>query len=210
MKLVDYPSTHQKILILFAHPAMHKSKANRELIQPLQNLKDITFHDLYEAYPDFYIDIEREQTLLRSHDIIVFMHPFFWYSAPAILKEWQDLVLEYGFAYGEMGTRLHGKKMLSVITTDGGESSYQSAGVNRYPIKQLLTPFEQTARLCGMKYLPPVVFYDVLHLSLDKIKSYALDLKNILVSLRDNQLDLEVANFPFLEVPSRSEELVAF
>jgi glutathione-regulated potassium-efflux system ancillary protein KefG len=37
------------------------------------------------------------------------MHLLYWYSTPAILKEWQDLVLEHVFAYGHEGTKLHGK-----------------------------------------------------------------------------------------------------
>jgi hypothetical protein len=67
----------------------------------------VDISDLYEEYPDFYINVKREQQLLIEHDIIVFQHPFYWYSSPAILKQWEDLVLEFGFAYGPGGTKLH-------------------------------------------------------------------------------------------------------
>jgi glutathione-regulated potassium-efflux system ancillary protein KefG len=56
-------------------------------------------------------------------------------------------VLEYGFAYGEGGTTLRGKKFLSAITMGGGEKAYSRDGYNRYTIRELLVPFEQTARL---------------------------------------------------------------
>ncbi|MCB0293189.1 MAG: NAD(P)H-dependent oxidoreductase, partial [Calditrichaeota bacterium] len=86
----------KKILIIFAHPAFQKSRVNARLIEGLAQMEGITFHDLYQAYPEFDIDIAAEQQLLTGHDVIVFHHPFFWYSTPALLKEWQDLVLEHG------------------------------------------------------------------------------------------------------------------
>jgi hypothetical protein len=90
-----------RVLILFAHPALEKSRVNRRLIAAVQDLENVTINDLYEQYPDFYIHVKREQELLLSHDVIVFQHPFYWYSCPALVKQWEDLVLQYGFAYGE-------------------------------------------------------------------------------------------------------------
>jgi glutathione-regulated potassium-efflux system ancillary protein KefG len=179
----------QKILVLFAHPNFHESRINRQLVEPLKALKHVTFHDLYEAYPNFYIDVKREQDLVLSHDIIVFMHPFYWYSTPAILKEWQDLVLAHGFAYGEKGTALHGKKLLSVLSTGGPEQAYQPEGRNRFTIKQLLAPFDQTAYLCGMEYLPPFVVHNTLHLSDADIKQHAKELERVMIGLSDYKID---------------------
>ena len=84
----------KKILILFAHPAQEKSEVNVPLIEAAQKLDHVTVVDLYGEYPKFRINIEREQQRLIEHDVIVFKFPFYWYSTPAILKEWQDLVLE--------------------------------------------------------------------------------------------------------------------
>src|ERR1043166_905728 len=94
------------ILILFAHPAYEKSRVHKLLVKKARALEGITFHDLYEAYPDFDIDVKREQELLLQHDTIILLHPFYWYSSPAIIKQWQDLVLELGWAYGKKGTTL--------------------------------------------------------------------------------------------------------
>ena len=99
----------KKILVLFAHPALQRSLVNKELIKTFENLEYLTFHDLYEAYPQMDIDIEFEQNLLENDDIVVFMFPFYWYSTPAILKEWQDIVLEHDWAYGSKGNQLKGK-----------------------------------------------------------------------------------------------------
>ena len=103
----------KRILVLFAHPALQKSRVNRHLARAVADQEGVTFHDLYECYPDFDIDVRREQDLLLTHDVFVFQHPFYWYSTPAILKEWQDLVLEHGWAYGAGGKALHGKTLLS-------------------------------------------------------------------------------------------------
>jgi glutathione-regulated potassium-efflux system ancillary protein KefG len=185
---------HSKILILFAHPAIHKSRVNIELIKPLQNLTGITFHDLYESYPDFYIDVKKEQSLLVEHDIIAFMHPLYWYSIPSILKEWIDLVLEHGFAYGEKGTALQGKKCVSVITTAGTQEGYQHDGIHRFSIPQLLAPIDQTAVLCGMKYLPPFVIHNTLQLTPTEIANHTEHLKTLLVDLQNNQIDYSSIN----------------
>jgi glutathione-regulated potassium-efflux system ancillary protein KefG len=184
MQIDEFKAKSLRILILFAHPNFHKSVVNRELIKPLQNVENITFHDLYEAYPDFFIDVKTEQDLIRRHDVIAFMHPFFWYSSPALLKEWQDLVLENGFAYGEKGVALQGKKLLSIITTDGSQAFYESGEGDQPTIQQLLKPIEQMARLCGMQYLSPLVFYDVHHIHFETLLQYAQGLKNKLLEIQ--------------------------
>lgn len=149
----------RKILILFAHPSQHRSEVNLPLFEASKKFTGVSVIDLYAEYPDFRIDIDREQQRLLEHDFIVFMFPLYWYSTPAILKEWQDLVLEHGFAYGHNGNALHGKRLLCAITAGGTENAYQASGYNHYPIRELLRPIEQTATLCGMIYLPPFALF---------------------------------------------------
>jgi glutathione-regulated potassium-efflux system ancillary protein KefG len=198
-----------RVLILFAHPALEKSRVNRRLIAAVQNLENVTINDLYEEYPDFYIDVEREQELLLSHDVIVFQHPFYWYSCPALLKEWEDLVLQYGFAYGAQGTKLEGKWVLSAITTGGTLLAYERQGTNFFTIRELLTPFEQTVRLCGMVYLPPFVVSGTLQLRSEaEIAKYATLYRDAVIALRDSRFDpVEFQNVRFIneilaEVPT--------
>jgi len=180
----------KRVLILFAHPALQKSRVNRRLIAAVQNLENVTINDLYEEYPDFSIDVRREQALLESHDIIIFQHPFYWYSCPALLKEWQDLVLEYGFAYGAQGTKLNGKWVLTAITTGGSISAYRRDGYNYYTLRELLAPFEQTVRLCGMIYLPPFIISGTLAFkSPDEISGSASLYRRAVESLRDGRFD---------------------
>jgi glutathione-regulated potassium-efflux system ancillary protein KefG len=152
-------TTAQRVLVLFAHPALERSRVNRVLIQGLDTLDGVTFRDLYQEYPDFDVDVEKEQGLLTEHDVVVMQHPFYWYSMPPLLKQWVDLVLEHGWAYGHDGTALHGKKLMGAITAGGRETAYREGGYNRYTIEELLRPVEQTARLCGMEFLSPFIVY---------------------------------------------------
>jgi glutathione-regulated potassium-efflux system ancillary protein KefG len=113
-----------KILILFAHPAFKRSKINAALREAVENLEGITFHDLYASYPDFFIDVGLEQDLCEAHDTIVFQHPLYWYSTPAIIKEWMDLVVEHGWACGSTGNALSGKIFFQALTAGGDVSTY--------------------------------------------------------------------------------------
>ncbi len=182
-----------RILVLFAHPALEKSRVNRVMIEGLRDLEGVTVHDLYEAYPDFGIDVAREQRLLLENDLIVLQHPLFWYSTPAILKEWQDLVLEHGWAYGSDGGALAGKLWLNAITTGGREVAYAADGHNRFTIRELLRPLEQTARLCGMEFLPPFGVHGTLGMRTDEIQVHADEYRRLLVAFRDGQVDVESA-----------------
>jgi glutathione-regulated potassium-efflux system ancillary protein KefG len=173
------------VLILFAHPAFQKSRANRALVDAVAGMDGVTFHDLYEAYPDLHIDVAREQSLLRSHDTIVFQHPFYWYSVPAILKEWQDLVLEWGFAYGDGGEALRGKATLHALTAGGPASSYGRAGYNYFTIRELLAPFEATARLCKMTFLEPFVVHATQDLSPADLRAASKNYRDRITELRD-------------------------
>jgi glutathione-regulated potassium-efflux system ancillary protein KefG len=178
-----------RVLILFAHPALQKSKVNRHLVRAVREVDGVTFHDLYERYPDLHFDVPAEQRLLVEHDVIVLQHPFYWYSSPAILKEWQDLVLERGFAFGDGGTALRGKKLLTSITTGGPEETYQRTGMNYFTIRELLVPFEQMARLCGMEYVPPFVLHALPSKDREAIAQATLDYRRMLEALRDDALD---------------------
>lgn len=147
----------KSILIITAHPAYHRSRANRALRFAAEGLPFVTLHDLYETYPDFLIDIQAEKARLEAHDHIVLLHPFYWYSSPAIIKEWQDLVLEYGWAYGEGGTALKGKTWTQAVTAGGPEETYMPKGRNRFTIDELLRPFEATAHLCSCDWQTPFI-----------------------------------------------------
>jgi glutathione-regulated potassium-efflux system ancillary protein KefG len=83
----------------------------------------------------------------------------YWYSTPALLKEWFDLVWLHGFAYGRGGTALKGKRLLVACSTGGDAEAYGRRGFNRFTVEEFLRPLEQTAALCGMAWEEPFVLH---------------------------------------------------
>ncbi|MGB8818722.1 MAG: NAD(P)H-dependent oxidoreductase [Rhizobiaceae bacterium] len=179
----------KRILILFAHPRVQGSIVQTAMLEAVSNLEHVTVHDLYSAYPDFMIDAKREQQLLLDHDIIILQHPFYWYSTPAIIKEWQDLVLENGWAYGVDGTRLNGKYLMNAVSTGGSPDAYHRNGRNRFEIVDLLRPFDQTAHLCGMAWLEPFVIFSGRHMEPGRLSGHAEQYRDIVAGLRDGRMN---------------------
>jgi glutathione-regulated potassium-efflux system ancillary protein KefG len=184
----------RKILINFAHPAKSHSNINKALRKAVEGLDNVTVNDLYSNYPDFMIDIKREQALCEANDIIIFQHPFYWYSTPAIMKEWLDLVLEHGWAYGSEGKALQDKLFFQAITTGGDASTYQKDGYNEFTIAELTSPYQATAKLCNMTWLPPFAVSGVHRgLSQEKMQSHSEDYRRTIIALRDSLFDIEQA-----------------
>ena len=182
-----------KVLILFAHPSQSRSEINVPLFKA-SHIDQVTCVDLYSEYSNFRINIKKEQLRLLDHDVIVFMFPMYWYSTPAILKEWQDLVLEYGFAYGHDGNQLKDKKFLCAITAGGPENAYQCDGMNHYAVHELLQPLEQMASLCGMQYIPPYVMFSARTASEDqRINNHVKQWTHTLSAMINNQFDFKQA-----------------
>lgn len=144
----------KRVLLIVCHPSMETSRVNQRLMMAARTL-DVTVHDLYERYPEQMVNVQEEQSLLAAHDVVVFQHPLYWYSCPPLMKNWIDSVLTAGWAYGQGGQALKGKRWVHVISTGGNQSVYQRDGANNFTMAELLRPFEQTARLCGMIYCQP-------------------------------------------------------
>jgi glutathione-regulated potassium-efflux system ancillary protein KefG len=189
----------QRVLVLFAHPALQKSRVNKRLLQEPQAIDGVTVHDLYEAYPRFDIDVAHEQQLLIDHEVLVLQHPFYWYSTPSILKEWQDLVLEHGWAYGSEGNALRGKRWMHVVSTGGREEAYTPSGFQQLTVRQLLAPLERTALLCGMRFLAPFIVHGTHSMQPADIDLHAADYREVLRALCEGRIDEEaVAQAPRL------------
>ncbi len=153
----------KKTLIIIAHPNYKDSLATKTVIETLDGeIENGTFHNLSKLYPDFNIDIKKEQDALLKADHIIFQFPFYWYSIPPILKQWLDLVLSYGFAYGDGGDKLKGKSFIVSTTTGTPAEAYKSDGVNHHTMEEFLYPIMQTAKLCLMNYRNPVYSHSMI------------------------------------------------
>jgi len=182
------------LLVYYAHPGHKYSHVNRFMAQAAEALEGISFVDLYRDYPRFDIDVNVEQQRLLDHDVILFQFPMFWYSTPSIIKEWQDLVLEHGFAYGAGGDRLAGKYMMLAVTAAGPEEAYADAGYQHYPIRTFLTPLEQTARLCKMRFPAPYVLFSSLKApAAGQVEPHVDGYRRLLEAMRGDRYDLDAA-----------------
>jgi glutathione-regulated potassium-efflux system ancillary protein KefF len=157
--------TPSRILVLAAHPTPHLSHVNRALMKAAEALPHVRVHDLYAHYPDYLIDVPAEQALVAQADLIIWQHPVHWYGMPPLMKLWLDEVLTMGWAYGRGGNQLHGKDLWLLLSTGGSESAYHPQGYNRYLFDAFLPPYEQTAALCGLRFLPPMVLHGAHHLA---------------------------------------------
>lgn len=151
--------TAPTVALIYAHPYAERSLANRELLAAISDLAFVDLRPLYDLYPDFDIDADAERARLEAVDTIVLQHPLYWYSMPALLKLWIDDVFSVGWAYGDGGTALVGKRLQWVVTTGGDVSAYTSDGPHGHPFESFIAPFRQTARFCGMAWEEPVVVH---------------------------------------------------
>lgn len=153
----DLDDPTPRIYLLAAHPHWRDSRLNRRLLAAAREVPGVDVNDLYSSYPDFSIDIAAEQKRLARAQMLVLMHPIQWYSMPPLQKLWLDEVLAYDWAYGSTGTALQGKDFWLVASTGGPQESYHPQSYNRYFFDAFLPPYEQTAALCGMRFLPPLI-----------------------------------------------------
>ena len=147
------------IYLVAAHPHWRESRVNRRMLAAAKQVPGVATLDLYGSYPDYHIHVPAEQARLAAARLLVLLHPIHWYSMPPLQKLWLDEVFTWGWAYGAGGTALQGKGFWLAATTGGPEASYHPEHYNRYPFDAFLPPYEQTAMLCGMRFLPPLVLH---------------------------------------------------
>ena len=168
------PPAGSDILVLVAHPSLEQSRANRRLMQAAASASArVEVRDLYALYPDYLIDTAAEQARLQAATLVVWQHPIHWYSMPPLMKLYVDEVLGFGWAYGPNGDALRGKDLWLVATTGGPEDSYRPDSYNRYFFDAFMPPYEQTATLCGMRFLPPLLLHGAHHVDEAQIAAHA-------------------------------------
>ncbi|MGO4174929.1 NAD(P)H-dependent oxidoreductase [Bosea sp. RAF48] len=170
-------------LLVIAHPRLDRSVVNARLAKTAAEQPRIEIHDLYQAYPDYQIDVAAEQERLLRHKVIGIQFPLFWYSVPAVLKEWFDLVWLHGFAYGGSAPRLAGKTLFCAASTGGDERSYREDGRNGYRVEEFLRPLERTAALCQMHWAAPHLLHDAPRLRGEQLEQAAQGYRRYLDNL---------------------------
>jgi len=191
-----------RILVLAAHPSLHLSTVNRSLMAAAASLPHVRVHDLYARYPDYVIDVAAEQALVEQADLIVWQHPVHWYSMPPLMKLWLDEVLTIGWAYGPGRQVLRGKDLWLVLSTGGSERAYHPQGYNRYLFDAFLPPYEQTAALCGMRFLPPMVLHGAHRLANGELEAHVATYVDRLTHYPDWPEIADMPTSPTCAIPS--------
>ena len=172
-----------EILVIAAHPHMGHSHITRSLLHAAAAAGPrVAVRDLYALYPDYFIDVAAERAALADAALVVWLHPVHWYSMPPMLKLWLDEVFGFGWAYGPGGRALAGKDLWLACSTGGPEASYRPDGYNRYFFDAFLYPYEQTAALVGMRWLPPLVLHGAHHADTATVQAHAAMLAERLAS----------------------------
>ena len=174
----DTPACAAEVLVLVAHPQMEQSRVNRAMMRAAGAVAAasggrVEVCDLYALYPDYLIDIAAERRRLAAARLVVWQCPVHWYSVPPLLKLWMDEALGFGWAYGPSGTALRGKDLWLALSTGGTQDAYRPEGHNRYFFDAFLPPLEQTAALCGMRFLPPLLLHGAHHAGDAELQAHA-------------------------------------
>lgn len=177
-----------KTLVIISHPEISESGSQQFLLSSIPNSESIKVHHLEGIYPDGKINAAAEQELLKQFDRILFQFPFYWYSSPPMLKQWQDEVLTYGFAYGKNGHLLSGKEFGLVLSVGIKESEYQAGGREAFSINELTKPFQAVAVKTGMTYLKPFVIYQFPYMTEDQKLTLLIDYQQAVTRKADDSL----------------------
>ncbi len=189
-----------RILTILAHPQRAHSRTNQALALAVA-AAGLPVRDLYALYPDYLIDVGAEQAALADSELLVWLHPIHWYGMPALMKLWLDEVFSFGWAYGPDGNALKGKDLWLVCSTGGPESSYAPGGYNRHFFDAFLPPYEQTAALAGMRFLPPLVLHGAHRANPAALQAHAAMLTQRLQSW-PAWPEIDAMDAPVCEVPA--------
>ncbi|MFN0254614.1 NAD(P)H-dependent oxidoreductase [Pedobacter ureilyticus] len=150
-----------KTLIIVTHPNIETSVINKRWVEELNKYPELyTVHQLHQVYPDEKIDVQAEQKLIEKYDKIVFQFPYYWFNCPGLLKKWLDEVVLHGWAYGsKSGYKMAGKKIALAISVGVDEEDYQHGAKYKYPMEELLRPFELSFEYVKADYRPFFAYY---------------------------------------------------
>ncbi len=172
-----------RAVLIYAHPYPDRSRANRALYDAVRTLPGLDPRPIYDLYPGFAIDIEAEQAALTAADFVIWQHPIYWYTVPALLKLWWEKVLAHGWAYGHGGDALVGKRCLWVATTGGDPDAYSEPGMHAHPFSTYEPVVRQTARFCGMVWETPLVLHGAHRVSEPELFAFAGTYRQTVIDL---------------------------
>ena len=140
-----------KVLVLLAHPNFAARKMKTALAEAATQVAGVQVVNIY----DYPVDVETYRKAVTAAKAIVFQFPFYFRSAPHLLKQWTD---EVHFVLNMEGIPA-GKDFMVVTTTGSEEEAYRHDGRHMYTMEEYLRPYEGMARHAGMNWHKPIVAY---------------------------------------------------
>ena len=167
---------------------MDQSRANKALAKAAGDA-GFEVRDMYAIYPDFKIDVAKERQILENTDRIVFQFPVYWYSSPALAKQYEDDVFTGDHWAYSGGNALLNHEWLLAVTPGAELGAYQNEGRVHYTMPDLLRPYQATSVLIKTKFLTPFISYNASNLTdqelADRAQEYVKYLKNPDLPLAD-------------------------
>lgn len=137
--------------------------------------------------PDILTEIQK----MRAADVLLFITPIWWFSAPAILKGWFDRVLAMGVAWDggkiyEQGL-MRGKQAMLIAAAGGPADYYQEGGRHQATPTQMLHHINHgTLAFCGLNVHEPFIQLNVLGQSHPQLEDALKELQFRLEHLVDS------------------------
>jgi glutathione-regulated potassium-efflux system ancillary protein KefF len=142
------------ICVIHAHPYPRRSRVNRALADALSGLPDLDFRSLYVLYPDFDIDVVAEQKALANAQLIVWMHPLYWYSVRACSSTGSTKCLN-STTYGDGAAALQANRACG--SPRRAATGLRATGLHATRSRASVPPIEQTAHFAACTGAPYIV-----------------------------------------------------
>ena len=156
-------------LIINGHPNYDQSNLNKKIVEWISQEQKVDVINIKELYPDFKINVKIEQERLLKYDKIILQFPIYWYSTPAIIKQYIDDVFAYGYAHGTE-YKLEGKEIVLSSTTPSPQNAYKIDGLKEMTIEQMFLPIVKTFEYMKLNYRGAIVLFDADKTSFDDYK----------------------------------------
>lgn len=173
-----------KVLIVFTHPnansfnhaLLEKIRAGLEQSGHQVKVKDLyqegfnpvlSSDDLSQLHQGTIPDrIAAEQAHLLWAEGLIFIYPLWWFTPPAMLKGWFDVVLSNGIAFeyssdGAKGLLKH-KKALVMITAGATADWFQQNDALEISYRPIT---DGTLAFCGIDNVSHEIYYDIINSS---------------------------------------------
>lgn len=114
----------KQVVVLLTHPNIKESRANKALMDAISDMGEVAIYNLYEMRVEDAFNAEIWSTIISHASALVFQFPFYWMSAPSLLKRWLDEV----FTYLAKTPAVAGKTLMVVTTAGSEHDAYRSGG----------------------------------------------------------------------------------